>query len=93
MRTAVCALLAGLIACTSACAARDARPRDGASAQRAAAPAGDAQVSSRYREMTWAEYYTEVTERVWKRGGTVLWISPPNVRRVQPAFLLPAGPP
>jgi hypothetical protein len=74
MRTVVCALLVGLIAGLSACAARDARP---------AQSAEDTVVISRYREMTWAEYYSDVMEKAWKRGATVVWISPPNVRKAK----------
>jgi hypothetical protein len=78
MRAVVCALLVGSIGGASACAARDARPQHGSSAGETTT---SVMTPTRYREMTWAEYYTEITERVWKRGGTVVWISPPNVRK------------
>jgi hypothetical protein len=38
--------------------------------------------SSRWREMTWAEYYSEVKERAWRRNAEVIWIWPPRVERV-----------
>jgi hypothetical protein len=34
----------------------------------------------RRREMTWGEYYTEITERARRRGTMVVWISPPSLR-------------
>jgi hypothetical protein len=77
MRAVVCAMLVGSIGSASACGARDARPEHAGSA----IETSPSKTPTRYREMTWAEYYTEVTERVWKRGGTVVWISPPNVRK------------
>jgi hypothetical protein len=78
MRLAALVLLIAALAGGSACAARDGRAEHAAgSVQRESAPV------SRYREMTWAEYYGAVTDRVWKRGGTVVWISPPNVRKAK----------
>ena len=71
-------MLIGSVAAGSACTARDAQPKTGTGT--VGMREGTA---SRYREMTWAEYYTEVTERVWKRGGTVVWISPPSVRKAK----------
>jgi hypothetical protein len=79
MRAVAIALLVASIAGAPACASRSSQPKT----------ADDATVgvregtASRYREMTWAEYYAEVTERVWKRGGIVVWVSPPSVRRVK----------
>jgi hypothetical protein len=72
-------VLASSIVAAGACAARDARPADSGKAAKTEPPT----VQSRYREMTWPEYYREVTERVWKRGGTVVWISPPHVRKAK----------
>jgi hypothetical protein len=86
MRTVVCALLVGSIAGAPACATRDAQPQHGGSA--AAAETKEEVIPTRYREMTWAEYYTEVTERMWRRGGTVIWISPPNVRKGKRTMLV-----
>jgi hypothetical protein len=72
-------LIAASIASTMACGKRHRPPVYGGDAPAGGAPG----VHSRYREMTWAEYYAEVTDRVWKRGGTVVWISPPSVRKVK----------
>ena len=74
------ALLVGSLVSASACAARQAQPKHGGAA---AQPSTPERVHSRYREMSWAEYYAEVTERVWKRGGMVVWINPPHVRSVK----------
>jgi hypothetical protein len=46
-----------------------------------AAPCDPAAADSRWREMTWAEYYMDVEERAWRRGGRVIWIEPPRVKR------------
>jgi hypothetical protein len=59
-----------------ACAARAARPEHAKPADGARA----ASQATRYREMTWAEYYTDVMERASKRGVTVVWVNPPPVR-------------
>lgn len=42
---------------------------------------------SRFREMTWAEYYADVKERAWRNAATVIWITPPRVKKPR------AGPP
>ena len=34
--------------------------------------------NSRWRAMTWAEYYNDVTERARKRGIALIWIVPPR---------------
>ena len=39
--------------------------------------------TSRWREMTWPEYYDSVMRNAWKRGATVVWINPPEVRKVE----------
>lgn len=68
---------------TGACAARGGRAehpvaKDSPAAHAvAAAPAARKQAGTR-REMTWAEYYTEVMERVRRRGGMVIWVNPPQ---------------
>jgi len=60
-----------------ACAARGARPEH---ASTSAAPAERTpEEESRWREMTWAEYYSDVMERARKRGVMVVWINPPPV--------------
>jgi hypothetical protein len=77
MRLAVApALSISVLVLLGACAARAARPEhpkpsDGAPA---------ASQATHYREMTWAEYYTDVMERASKRGVTVVWVNPPPVR-------------
>jgi hypothetical protein len=40
---------------------------------------------SRFREMTWAEYYADVRERAWRNAATVIWITPPKVRKPRAA--------
>lgn len=35
--------------------------------------------------MTWAEYYADVHERAWRNGATVVWITPPRVKKNTPA--------
>ena len=49
----------------------------GAPAASACDPA--AQALSRWREMTWPEYYMDVESRAWRRGAVVIWIEPPRV--------------
>jgi hypothetical protein len=89
MRSAVArVLLASALVVATACGARQIRPEH--SSQAAADAPETGAVQSRYREMTWPEYYSEVTDRVWKRGGTVVWVSPPRVRKAKPADA-PAG--
>jgi hypothetical protein len=34
--------------------------------------------NSRWREMTWNEYYADVVERARKRGIMLIWIQPPR---------------
>ncbi len=34
--------------------------------------------NSRWREMTWNEYYNDVVERARKRGIALIWIVPPK---------------
>jgi len=74
-------LLASALVLATACGARQVRPEHSSHAA-ADTPETD-DVQSRYREMTWPEYYSEVTDRVWKRGGTVVWVSPPRVRKAK----------
>ena len=40
---------------------------------------------SQWREMTWPEYYDSVMRNAMKRGATVVWINPPEVRKVERA--------
>jgi hypothetical protein len=82
------------------CAAHTSKPAEHATAsqpaagtQAADAKAADAKAAestraaSRVREVTWAEYYTAIEERVRQRGGTVIWINPPRTiaRAVPPS--------
>lgn len=48
-------------------------------------------VTSPWREMTWAEYYSSVMRNVTRRGGTVIWINPPEVREVEATTAAPAA--
>jgi hypothetical protein len=32
------------------------------------------------REMTWAEYYTDVAQRARRNRATIIWVNPPGVR-------------
>jgi len=73
----------------AACASHDARPAQ--NGQPAAANAALASTApcplasspqSRWREMTWWEYYREVEDRAWRRGGVVIWVEPPRVATV-----------
>jgi hypothetical protein len=79
--TALAALVLWLL---SGCAARPARPPATASSEDTAATTEDAKRgrSSRWRKMTWAEYYSDVKERAWRRNADVIWIWPPRVERV-----------
>ena len=40
---------------------------------------------SRFREMTWAEYYNDVKERAWRNAAIIIWITPPKVRKPRAA--------
>ena len=79
-------LLALLPACsgrgTTAAPAADARDAAGGCASASEPRSGNKR--SRFREMTWEEYYTEVRERAWRNAATIIWITPPNVRRRRP---------
>jgi hypothetical protein len=78
---ALCALLA-------ACAGGGARPAQSSqpaavSAALDSGPCPQAEsVQSRWREMTWAEYYLDVESSAWRRGARVIWVEPPRVTRV-----------
>lgn len=32
------------------------------------------------REMTWAEYYTDVAQRAERNRAMIIWVNPPDVR-------------
>jgi len=34
-------------------------------------------------EPSWSEYYTDVMRRAKKHGGVVIWITPPQVKKVE----------
>ena len=67
------------------CAARNAEPRYAATHAGMASASDGAcdpnQHASRYREMTWNEYYGRVKENAWRRGASVIWLHPPRVRK------------
>ena len=77
------ALLAALIcaAALAGCAASQVPPPNTAGSRPTPEEAKPPK-SSRWREMTWAEYYSEVKERAWRRNAEVIWIWPPRVERV-----------
>lgn len=39
---------------------------------------------SRFREMTWSEYYADVRERAWRNSAQIIWITPPKLRKPRP---------
>jgi hypothetical protein len=39
--------------------------------------------ASMWREMTWSEYYDSVMKNAKRRGASVIWINPPEVRTVE----------
>ena len=45
----------------------------------------------RFREMTWHEYYSQVSERAWRSGATVIWVNPPNVRTMAAREVRPSA--
>jgi hypothetical protein len=62
------------------CAGRGARPVRAVPAQGPEqAQGGD----GKWREMTWPEYYNDLREKAWRRGAAIVWINPPDVRKVQ----------
>jgi hypothetical protein len=88
------ALLSGAL--LSACASYGARPAEGNPRAVAAGAASSTESTtvasaspcsqadgpdSRWRQMTWAEYYLDVESQAWRRGGRVIWIEPPRVSR------------
>ena len=89
---------AGLAACLwlGGCGARAAAPAHSAADAATLAPsAGGApgvacarpSGRARFREMTWDEYYADVRERAWRQNATIIWITPPSMRKrhAQPA--------
>jgi hypothetical protein len=56
--------------------AKTSPPAAGTEVADAKAPESN-RAASRVREVTWAEYYTEVEQRVRQHGGMVIWINPP----------------
>jgi hypothetical protein len=90
-------LLVGVIALL-ACATQASKPPEHAETPRTAAAAeatGASRSDSRAREVTWAQYYTEVEQRVRQRGGMVIWINPPRTiaRAVPPSNATTAADP
>jgi hypothetical protein len=80
-------LAAGMV--LAACAGRGA-PASETSARTATAPASSQcqqgpQPASPWREMTWAEYHADVSERASRRDVEVIWITPPDVRQARKA--------
>ena len=87
MRLGVALALASACSLIAGCAAHRPQPAPSttpvasasAPADPACAPA--AQALSRWREMTWPEYYMDVESRAWRRGAVVIWIEPPRVSK------------
>ena len=93
----VLALLSGVAWSLAGCAAHGAGSAQPGTTVAAAAPlllaapatarceptAPAAAAMSRWREMTWAEYYMDVEERAWRRGGRVIWVDPPRVDKAR----------
>lgn len=78
-------LLLGASLVVSACAARNPGTTHPALGDRyvtsGASNATDARsqpAKLRRREMTWDEYYSDVMQRLRRRGGMVIWINPPT---------------
>jgi hypothetical protein len=80
-------LAAGVI--LAACAGRGApaseTPASIATAQSSSECQQSPQPASPWREMTWAEYYADVSERASRRDVEVIWITPPDVRQARKA--------
>lgn len=79
----------------AACAGRGA-PESVTSATQAAVQASgecrqDAQRPSSWREMTWAEYRADVSERAARRGVEVIWITRPDLQKAEKSE--PSAPP
>lgn len=70
-------------------------PVSTASSQASSACAQGAQQPSPWREMTWAEYYADVSERAARRNVEVIWVTPPDVREARraPSSATPTGAP
>lgn len=90
------ALLVGCAGLLAGCGAHGTGTRAGGTAVSAAAVSAavncaptDA-VLSRWREMTWAEYYADVQDKAWRRGAVVIWVETPRVRKAARAER-PAG--
>jgi hypothetical protein len=64
-----------------AVAAADASATDSTTLASASACSQAGGSASRWRQMTWAEYYLDVESQAWRRGGRVIWIEPPRVSR------------
>jgi hypothetical protein len=83
------ALSVSAVLLVSACAARSARPERATSAATPTGEQAQQSAESTWREMTWAEYYSDVMERASRRGVTVVWVNPPPVRPAQPTAAQP----
>ena len=86
------ALVVSALLVVSACAARNAHPEHASTPAKSQGAAQKSESESRWREMTWAEYYNAVMENARRRGAMVVWINPPPVREVQaPISAIPTG--
>jgi hypothetical protein len=71
------AVVGSAIWMAGACAGHAPRPEHATAASASGSAGGD---KSGRREVTWAEYYTEIAERARRRGIMVIWVSPPALR-------------
>jgi hypothetical protein len=82
MRFGVARVLASCLL-GSACAHHAAPHANSSLAPACSSPAqAHSPAQSRWREMTWAEYYAEVERHAWRSGATVIWIETPLVSKV-----------
>jgi hypothetical protein len=70
-------LLLAMAACwLTACAARGATPQH----PEAGASCVASTAARTRREMTWAEYYTDVARQAQRNRAMIIWVNPPDVR-------------
>jgi hypothetical protein len=82
VRSTLALLVLAACACAmSACAARSPQPEHPSAGGSGASGAACAPkvAGSRFREMTWSEYYARVKENAWRHSAMVIWVHPPRV--------------
>lgn len=76
------ALMMGCAGLLAGCGAHGTGTRTGGTAVRAVPSCTPQDAAlSRWREMTWAEYYADVQDKAWRRGAVVIWVETPRVRK------------